>query len=169
MASPKLSVTLNFFFFLTAFRIEGTSVSHNCRTVSKGVKCSQNFRSKKKKNTSTLRGRGFLGQINLIWLVQDTYPNAAIWLVRATYQSIPLRKVIFFIKNNSKIVTSNFTFSSRGMFDFQFSRVRLHEQTNMSLFWNNCLTPISDQDRISPYDINTISSRQVRRIKKSIS
>ena len=32
----------------------------------------------------------------------------------------------------------------------------------------NCLplTPMSDQDRISPYNINTISSRQVMRIKK---
>ena len=27
----------------------------------------------------------------------------------------------------------------------------------------------SDQDRISPYNINTISSRQVMRIKKNIS
>ena len=32
----------------------------------------------------------------------------------------------------------------------------------------NPLTPISDQDRISPYSINTISSRQVVRIKKYI-
>ena len=31
------------------------------------------------------------------------------------------------------------------------------------------LTPMSDQDRISPYNINTISSRQVMRIKKNIS
>ena len=30
------------------------------------------------------------------------------------------------------------------------------------------LTPTSDQDRISPYSIITISSRQVRRIKKKI-
>ena len=30
------------------------------------------------------------------------------------------------------------------------------------------LTPISDRDRISPYNINTISSRQVMRIKKNI-
>ena len=30
------------------------------------------------------------------------------------------------------------------------------------------LTPMSDQDRISPYNINTISSRQVMRIKKNI-
>ena len=30
-------------------------------------------------------------------------------------------------------------------------------------------TPMSDQDRISPYNINTISSRQVMRIKKNIS
>ena len=30
----------------------------------------------------------------------------------------------------------------------------------------NPLTPTSDQDRISPYNINTISSRQVMRIKK---
>ena len=30
----------------------------------------------------------------------------------------------------------------------------------------NPLTPISDQDRISPYIINTISSRQVMKIRK---
>ena len=30
----------------------------------------------------------------------------------------------------------------------------------------NPLTPISDQDRISPHNINTISSRQVMGIKK---
>ena len=32
----------------------------------------------------------------------------------------------------------------------------------------NPLTPMSDQDRISPYNINTILSRQVMRIKKNI-
>ena len=32
----------------------------------------------------------------------------------------------------------------------------------------NPLTPIGDQDRISPYNINTISSRQVMGIKKNI-
>ena len=32
----------------------------------------------------------------------------------------------------------------------------------------NPLTPMSDQDRISPYNIHTISSRQVMRIKKNI-
>ena len=32
----------------------------------------------------------------------------------------------------------------------------------------NPLTFMSDQDRISPYNINTISSRQVMRIKKNI-
>ena len=32
----------------------------------------------------------------------------------------------------------------------------------------NPLTPMSDQDRISPYNINTISSRQVTRIKRNI-
>ena len=30
----------------------------------------------------------------------------------------------------------------------------------------NPLTPMSDQERISPHNINTISSRQVMRIKK---
>ena len=30
------------------------------------------------------------------------------------------------------------------------------------------LAPMSDQDKISPYNINTISSRQVMRIKKNI-
>ena len=33
----------------------------------------------------------------------------------------------------------------------------------------NSLTLLSDQDRISPYNINTISSRQVMRIKKTLS
>ena len=31
----------------------------------------------------------------------------------------------------------------------------------------NPSTPMSDQERISPYNINTISSRQVMRIKKN--
>ena len=31
----------------------------------------------------------------------------------------------------------------------------------------NPLTPISDQDRISPYNINTMSSRQVMRMNKN--
>ena len=31
----------------------------------------------------------------------------------------------------------------------------------------NPLTPVSDQDRISPYIINTIASRQVMRIKRN--
>ena len=33
---------------------------------------------------------------------------------------------------------------------------------------NNPLTPMSDQDRIFPYNINTVSSRQVMRMKKNI-
>ena len=37
---------------------------------------------------------------------------------------------------------------------------------NTVFFIVNPLTPMSDQDRISPYNINTESSRQVRRIKK---
>ena len=32
----------------------------------------------------------------------------------------------------------------------------------------NLLSPMSDQDRISPYNVITISSRQVMRIKKNI-
>ena len=32
----------------------------------------------------------------------------------------------------------------------------------------NSLTSMSDQDRISPYNINTVSSRQVMRINKNI-
>ena len=32
----------------------------------------------------------------------------------------------------------------------------------------NPLTPMSDQERISPHNINTISSRQVMRIKKNV-
>ena len=42
----------------------------------------------------------------------------------------------------------------------------------MVFFYNilelTLLIPMSDQDRISPYNINTISTRQVMRIKKNI-
>ena len=36
------------------------------------------------------------------------------------------------------------------------------------LIYFNPFTPTSDQDRISPYNIDTISSRQVMRIEKNI-
>ena len=39
---------------------------------------------------------------------------------------------------------------------------------NKQLLQFDPLTPMSDQDRISPYSINTISTRQVMRIKKNI-
>ena len=49
-------------------------------------------------------------------------------------------------------------------------------QTSVCIFSNsvlyivlNPLTPMSDQDRISPYNINTISISQVMRIMKNIS
>ena len=39
---------------------------------------------------------------------------------------------------------------------------------NKQLLQFDPLTPISDQDRISPYSINTISTRQVMKIQKDI-
>ena len=59
----------------------------------------------------------------------------------------------------------NLTFLSMSNPLFQFifaSYVRILHP----VFFLNPLTPISDQDIISPYNINTESSRQVRRIKK---
>ena len=38
----------------------------------------------------------------------------------------------------------------------------------MFLITVNPLTPMSDQDRISPYNINTVSTKQVMRINKNI-
>ena len=49
-----------------------------------------------------------------------------------------------------------------------YLRVALKEYKTLLQFVNP-LTPMSDQDRISPNNINTISSRQVMRIKKNIS
>ena len=40
--------------------------------------------------------------------------------------------------------------------------------TNVIVCNRITLYPLSDQDRISPYDVNTISSRQAMRIKKNI-
>ena len=39
---------------------------------------------------------------------------------------------------------------------------------NSQILGVNPFTPTNDQDRISPYNINTISSRQVMRIEKNI-
>ena len=39
---------------------------------------------------------------------------------------------------------------------------------NNQILGVNPFTPTNDQDRISPYNINTISSRQVMRIEKNI-
>ena len=39
-------------------------------------------------------------------------------------------------------------------------------QTSLPAVVFNPLTPMGDKDRISPYSINTESSRQVRRIEK---
>ena len=39
---------------------------------------------------------------------------------------------------------------------------------NKQLLQFDPLTPMSDQDRISPYSINTISTRQVIKIQKDI-
>ena len=39
-----------------------------------------------------------------------------------------------------------------------------HKRSNLALY---SITPMRDQDRISPYDIKTISSRQVMRKKKN--
>ena len=46
-----------------------------------------------------------------------------------------------------------------------------HQGTMIVKVWYliNPFTPISDQDRISPYNINTISSGQEMRMKKNIS
>ena len=39
-----------------------------------------------------------------------------------------------------------------------------------SIYYNNCspLTPMSDQERISPHNINTITTIQVMRIEKNV-
>ena len=46
--------------------------------------------------------------------------------------------------------------------------IQLLNKQDRSVVNLNPLTPVSDQDRISPYCIYTISCRQVMRIKKNI-
>ena len=52
--------------------------------------------------------------------------------------------------------------------DLDMGKLSPIKRTNHELKCLNPLIPMSDQDRISPYNINTISSRQVMRIKKNI-
>ena len=37
-----------------------------------------------------------------LWLVRDTYPNAAVWLVRATYHSLYANIDVIFFGNKEK-------------------------------------------------------------------
>ena len=54
--------------------------------------------------------------------------------------------------------------------NYSFLRLEISRlaETNLPARSFNPLTPMSDQDRISPYNINTISGRQVMRKKKNI-
>ena len=47
-------------------------------------------------------------------------------------------------------------------------RVKRNTKGLASETYLNILTPMSDQDRIYPYNINTVSSRQVMRINKKV-
>ena len=51
-----------------------------------------------------------------------------------------------------------------------FENIFLHAMPHYTYFnhFNNHLTPVSDQDRISPYNINTVLSRWVMRIVTNI-
>ena len=62
-------------------------------------------------------------------------------------------------------LTSTKTFENK---DRRSSTGGLNKSYSLSTFLLNSLTPMDDQDRISPYDINTISSRQMMSIKKDV-
>ena len=52
--------------------------------------------------------------------------------------------------------------------DLRSSLAKIVHSSSENLENINPLKPMSDQDRISPYNINAISSREVMRIKKNI-
>ena len=52
--------------------------------------------------------------------------------------------------------------------NLQGNAYKLEGIINNQILGVNPFTPTNDQDRISPYNINTISSRQVMRIEKNI-
>ena len=73
----------------------------------------------------------------------------------------------------------NFSYLTIRLFARDFYRVIFDKSPNeqsrieianylLVVFYINPLTPMSDQDRISPYNINTISSRQLMRITKNV-
>ena len=84
---------------------------------------------------------------------------------------------LFFFFNNLFIITQDLV--SFGLLIQKLNNIKkelnehnvhafLKKFKNETLSAFNPLTPMSDQDRISPYYIFTISSRQVMRIKKNI-
>ena len=73
-------------------------------------------------------------------------------------------KCIVIVKKNSFLV-----FGGDGKVKIDFCLMLLFFKSSHCFFFSlNPFTPTSDQDRISPYNINTISSRQVMRIEKII-
>ena len=73
----------------------------------------------------------------------------------------------------------SFTFLSGTCYGFGFERDFSNHLKAFETVWKerfsfihlssfNSLTPMSDHERISPYNINTLSSRQVVRKKKNI-
>ena len=88
-------------------------------------------------------------------LVEQPNSSAAMSLAVKISEVLALIVTIaLFCRKKSKIQRENYLYFS----------LLLSRQIQL----NHPLTPINDQDRISPYNINTISSRQVMRIKKNI-
>ena len=120
----------------------------------------------------------------LEWAEALDFPHLSlgyIWLAKSKYQANYFEKTMFLkwkvvgVLKNGWCCLEIYAKSGGGQggsedfscvtIKFTWSPTRL---CNILMIPLHPLTPMSDQNRISPYSINTISSRQVVRIKKNI-
>ena len=90
---------------------------------------------------------------------KEFFLNSLIWLFK---QSLP-----FFFKKNCILFNPWFSWT---FYLYIYFCEQCQEGWKLTVKGHlfNPLTPMSDQDRISPYNINTISTRLVMRIEKNI-
>ena len=94
-------------------------------------------------------------KIEVLWNKFRLIPDALIWHMALLTKFLEIAFILALF-----VLLSQKTFVCRlGVFSVHFS---VHEK------YFNPFTPTGDQDRISPYNINTIPIRQVMRIEKNI-
>ena len=91
---------------------------------------------------------------------QRRFPFHFAWSILTVLQSKQYKR--------AAIEAFNLLWNTVCYYEQDVGRSRLNNLKVVTSDYSNLLTPKSDQDRISPYSISTLSGRKVIRIKKNI-